>query len=110
MYVGGLLYMIGMPLLLGSWRGLLVLPLIVGALSVRIFIEEAALRQGLPGYGGLCCARALQANPWRVVKSAKCPLLALSGRATRPDECPLVGAKRTLILVPGSRPGPRTHR
>ena len=51
MYVGGLLYMIGMPLLLGSRLGLLVLPLIVGALSVRIFIEEAALRQGLPGYG-----------------------------------------------------------
>ena len=51
MYAGGLLYMIGMPLLLGSWLGLLVLPLIVGALSVRIFIEEAALRQGLPGYG-----------------------------------------------------------
>ena len=46
MYAGGLLYMIGMPLLLGSWLGLLVLPLIVGALSVRIFIEEAALRQG----------------------------------------------------------------
>jgi protein-S-isoprenylcysteine O-methyltransferase Ste14 len=51
MYAGGLLYIIGMPLLLGSWLGLLVLPLIVGALSVRIFIEEAALRQGLPGYG-----------------------------------------------------------
>src|SRR5262245_25264708 len=50
MYAGGPLYMIGMPLLLGSWLGLLVLPLIVGALSVRIFIEEATLRNGLPGY------------------------------------------------------------
>jgi protein-S-isoprenylcysteine O-methyltransferase Ste14 len=50
MYVGGLLYMIGMPLLLGSWLGLLVLPLILGALSVRIFIEEATLRKDLPGY------------------------------------------------------------
>jgi protein-S-isoprenylcysteine O-methyltransferase Ste14 len=50
MYVGGLLYTIGMPLLLGSWLGLLVLPLILGALSVRIFIEEATLRKGLPGY------------------------------------------------------------
>jgi protein-S-isoprenylcysteine O-methyltransferase Ste14 len=39
-----------MPLLLGSWVGLLVLPLILGALIVRIFIEEAALRKGLPGY------------------------------------------------------------
>jgi protein-S-isoprenylcysteine O-methyltransferase Ste14 len=45
------LCMIGMPLLLGSWLGLLVLPLILSALSVRIFIEEAALRKGLPGYG-----------------------------------------------------------
>src|SRR5262249_31836629 len=51
MYAGGLLYMIGMPLLLGSWLGLLVLPLIVGALSMRIFIEEATLRKGLPGHG-----------------------------------------------------------
>ena len=41
------LYMIGIPLLLGSWLGLLVLPLILGALSVRIFIEEDALRKGL---------------------------------------------------------------
>jgi protein-S-isoprenylcysteine O-methyltransferase Ste14 len=51
MYAGGLLYMIGMPFLLGSWLGVLVLPMILGALSVRIFIEEAALRKGLPGYG-----------------------------------------------------------
>jgi protein-S-isoprenylcysteine O-methyltransferase Ste14 len=50
MYAGATLYMIGMPLLLGSWLGLLVLPLILGALTVRIFIEEAALRKGLPGY------------------------------------------------------------
>jgi len=51
MYAGGTLYLIGMPLLLGSWLGLVVLPLILGALSVRIFIEEATLRRGLPGYG-----------------------------------------------------------
>ena len=50
MYAGAILYLIGMPLLLGSWLGLLVLPLILGALIVRIFIEEAALREGLPGY------------------------------------------------------------
>ncbi|MGO8865661.1 MAG: methyltransferase family protein [Alphaproteobacteria bacterium] len=50
MYAGAILYMIGMPLLLGSWLGLLVLPLNLGVLTVRIFIEETALRQGLPGY------------------------------------------------------------
>jgi protein-S-isoprenylcysteine O-methyltransferase Ste14 len=50
MYAGATLYMVGIPLLLGSWLGLLVLPLIIGALMMRIFIEEAALREGLPGY------------------------------------------------------------
>ena len=32
-----------------------------------------------------------------MVKSAKCPLLALSDML--PDECPLLGAKRTFNLV-----------
>jgi protein-S-isoprenylcysteine O-methyltransferase Ste14 len=50
MYAGALLYMLGTPLLLGSWLGLLVLPLLAGALAVRIPIEEAALRAKLPGY------------------------------------------------------------
>ena len=50
MYSGASVYMIGMPLLLGSWLGLLILPLILGALTLRIFIEEDVLRKGLPGY------------------------------------------------------------
>lgn len=50
MYLGSIVYLLGTPLLLGSWLGLLVLPLIVGALVVRIFIEEAALRGGMPNY------------------------------------------------------------
>lgn len=50
MYSGAMVYLIGMPLLLGSWLGLLVLPLILSALALRIFIEEGALRKGLPGY------------------------------------------------------------
>ena len=50
MYAGGILYLLGTPLLLGSWLGLVVLPLIVGALMTRIPIEEAILRRGLPGY------------------------------------------------------------
>ena len=50
MYAGALLYMLGMPLLLGSWLGLAVLPLIIGFLTIRIFIEERALRKDLPGY------------------------------------------------------------
>jgi protein-S-isoprenylcysteine O-methyltransferase Ste14 len=51
MYAGATIYMLGMPLLLGSWFGLLVLPLIFCALVVRILIEEAALRKGIAGYG-----------------------------------------------------------
>jgi len=51
MYAGAFLYMLGTPLVLGSWIGLATLPVIMGFLVVRIFIEEAALRKGLPGYG-----------------------------------------------------------
>ena len=50
MYAGAIVYMIGTPLVLGSWLGLLVLPLIIAVLSIRIFIEEATLRKGLAGY------------------------------------------------------------
>jgi len=50
MYSSSLIYMLGMPLLLGSWIGLAALPLIAAFLSLRIFIEESALRAGLPDY------------------------------------------------------------
>jgi protein-S-isoprenylcysteine O-methyltransferase Ste14 len=50
MYAAALLHIFGTPLVLGSWIGLVVLPIIVGCLIVRIFIEEAMLRKGLPGY------------------------------------------------------------
>lgn len=50
MYAGAFLYMLGTPLVLGSWIGLAALPFIVGLLVVRIFIEERALRAGLPDY------------------------------------------------------------
>jgi protein-S-isoprenylcysteine O-methyltransferase Ste14 len=50
MYSGAIVYLVGIPLLLGSWLGLLVLPLIIGGLMLRISIEETALREGLPGY------------------------------------------------------------
>ena len=50
MYAGAFLYVLGTPLVLGSWIGLALVPLVMGLLIVRIFIEEAALRKGLPGY------------------------------------------------------------
>jgi protein-S-isoprenylcysteine O-methyltransferase Ste14 len=50
MYAGAFLYVLGTPLVLGSWIGLSLVPLVMGLLIARIFIEEAALREGLPGY------------------------------------------------------------
>ena len=50
MYAGAIVYLVGIPLLLGSWLGLLIMPLIIGGLMLRISIEETALREGLPGY------------------------------------------------------------
>ena len=49
-YTGAFLYVLGTPLVLGSWIGLALVPLVMGLLILRIFIEEAALRKGLPGY------------------------------------------------------------
>jgi len=50
MYAAAFLYVLGTPLVLGSWTGLLLVPFVMGLLIVRIFIEEAELRKGLPGY------------------------------------------------------------
>jgi protein-S-isoprenylcysteine O-methyltransferase Ste14 len=50
MYVGVLIMMVGMPLALGSYWGLLVLVPGVFALVVRILDEEKMLRQELDGY------------------------------------------------------------
>jgi len=50
MYAGAFLYVLGTPLVLGSWIGLALVPVVMGLVIVRIFIEEAALRKGLPGY------------------------------------------------------------
>jgi len=50
MYAGAFLYILGTPLVLGSYIGLALLPAILALFIVRIFIEERALRAGLPGY------------------------------------------------------------
>jgi len=51
MYAGAIIYLIGMPLLLGSWRGLWLTPILILALAWRIVREERTLRAELPGYG-----------------------------------------------------------
>jgi protein-S-isoprenylcysteine O-methyltransferase Ste14 len=50
MYAGAIVYLIGMPLLLGSWQGLLLTPILILALAWRIVREEQTLRAELPGY------------------------------------------------------------
>ncbi|MET4216288.1 protein-S-isoprenylcysteine O-methyltransferase Ste14 [Bradyrhizobium sp. LB7.2] len=50
MYGGMILFFAGVPLLLGSWWGLLMVPLVLVLFAARIRIEERTLREGLPGY------------------------------------------------------------
>jgi protein-S-isoprenylcysteine O-methyltransferase Ste14 len=50
MYVGSLIYMVGMPITLGSWWGLVVIPLMLPALLWRLFDEEKLLKENLAGY------------------------------------------------------------
>jgi protein-S-isoprenylcysteine O-methyltransferase Ste14 len=49
-YAGSLVYLLGMPLALGSWWGLLVLAPMTPVLIWRLFDEEALLTRQLPGY------------------------------------------------------------
>jgi protein-S-isoprenylcysteine O-methyltransferase Ste14 len=49
-YAGSLVYLLGMPLALGSWWGLLVLVPMTPVLIWRLFDEEALLTRQLPGY------------------------------------------------------------
>jgi protein-S-isoprenylcysteine O-methyltransferase Ste14 len=50
MYASALLYLIGVPLLLGSWYGLMAVPLFVLGLAPRAVLEERLLQKDLPGY------------------------------------------------------------
>ena len=50
MYAAALLYLVGMPLLLGSWYGLLLVPVMVAGLAPRAVFEERLLKRDLPGY------------------------------------------------------------
>jgi protein-S-isoprenylcysteine O-methyltransferase Ste14 len=50
MYGGALVMLLGIPIALGSWRGVLVLVAIVPALVWRLLDEERFLAKNLPGY------------------------------------------------------------
>ncbi|MBS0409350.1 MAG: isoprenylcysteine carboxylmethyltransferase family protein [Proteobacteria bacterium] len=50
MYAGALLFMIGQPLLLGSWLALAASPVLILLLAIRALGEERELAAALPGY------------------------------------------------------------
>jgi len=62
MYAAALVLMLGIPLALGSWWGLLAFALGVPALVWRIFDEERLLKRDLPGY-----AEYAQKAPFRLI-------------------------------------------
>jgi len=50
MYAGMMIYFVGLPILLGSWRGLAMAPLFLLLMGIRTRIEERTLLANLPGY------------------------------------------------------------
>jgi protein-S-isoprenylcysteine O-methyltransferase Ste14 len=50
MYSGALLMLLGIPMALGSWWGLLLFPPMAGAIVWRLLDEEKFLAANLPGY------------------------------------------------------------
>ena len=62
MYAGAFLYLVGMPLALGSFWGLVALVPMVGVIIWRLLDEEALLASGLPGY-----ADYLRSVRWRLI-------------------------------------------
>lgn len=62
MYLGALIYHLGMPLLLGSWWGLALEPLLIAGVGWRAVMEERTLAQKLPGY-----AEYAQRVRWRFI-------------------------------------------
>jgi protein-S-isoprenylcysteine O-methyltransferase Ste14 len=50
MYMGGLIMLVGTPLALGSWWGLVLLAAMMPAVVWRLLDEEKFLTENLPGY------------------------------------------------------------
>lgn len=51
MYAGALVMMIGAPIALGSWWGLVPVAAMAAVIVVRLLDEESLLAAQLPGYG-----------------------------------------------------------
>src|SRR5262249_55309685 len=50
MYAGAIFFLLGTPLLLGSWYGLALAPILIAVLAVRAVLEERTLAAELEGY------------------------------------------------------------
>jgi protein-S-isoprenylcysteine O-methyltransferase Ste14 len=50
MYSATVLFLVGIPLLLGSWWGIAMSPIFAVLFGIRTRIEEDTLMTGLPGY------------------------------------------------------------
>jgi protein-S-isoprenylcysteine O-methyltransferase Ste14 len=50
MYAGAILFLLGIPLLLGSWYGVALAPALVVAFAVRAVLEERTIAAQLPAY------------------------------------------------------------
>ena len=50
MYAGAFVMLLGIPIALGSWWGVLIIVVIMPALIRRLFDEEKFLARNLPGY------------------------------------------------------------
>jgi len=62
MYAAAVLYLFGLPLLLGSKYGLLVPPVFIVGISIRAIFEERLLARELPGY-----ADYMERVPYRLI-------------------------------------------
>jgi protein-S-isoprenylcysteine O-methyltransferase Ste14 len=62
LYSGALVYVAATSLVLGSWWGLLMVPILALGFAIRIGVEEKVLREGLQGYTDYTRER-----PWRLL-------------------------------------------
>jgi protein-S-isoprenylcysteine O-methyltransferase Ste14 len=62
MYASAIPYLVGIPLLLGSWWGLLFVPVFMTGISIRAVFEERLLARELSGY-----ADYMRRVRWRIV-------------------------------------------
>jgi protein-S-isoprenylcysteine O-methyltransferase Ste14 len=64
LYVGGIVYMAGIPLALGSLWGMLTIVIFAPAMAWRILGEEKLLTRDLPGYAVYCQRVRYRLIPW----------------------------------------------